>query len=287
MKTYEYPNAKSVAVCGDIHGKFDELVYRMVTMYRMTDTVVIVAGDCGFGFHKRGYYDRVYERVARKLEDANCWVVFVRGNHDNPAYFDDETVCHKRWCAVSDYSSVVVNGRTILCVGGATSVDRCNREDYKPVFHLGKNEGPRIITGIDYLKEKWGLEPADWWPMETPYFDESALEHFARLGRSISAVVSHIPPSFCEDVTPPTWLSYLVENDPTLLADMQRDRETMDCLLQRLHRDCHHVRYWYYGHYHRSWHDILGGTDFTMLRELEIKELHEFIQYQTIKFRGL
>ena len=71
MNTYEFFDAKSVVVCGDIHGKFDELVYRMTTMYQMTDTVVIVAGDCGFGFHKRGYYDAVYNRVLPKLERAD------------------------------------------------------------------------------------------------------------------------------------------------------------------------------------------------------------------------
>lgn len=42
---YDFPEAEGLVVCGDIHGKFDELVYRMTTLCRMERTVVIVAGD--------------------------------------------------------------------------------------------------------------------------------------------------------------------------------------------------------------------------------------------------
>ena len=272
-KLYEYPEAKQVVVCGDVHGKFDELVYRITTMHGMTDTVVIVAGDCGFGFHRRGYYDQVLQRVLPKLEKARCWVVFVRGNHDNPAYFDGEEISHKRWCCVGDYSVVVTAVGNILCVGGATSVDRCNRESYRPPYHLGKNEGVRRRTLLGYLEEPQSLEPADWWPMETPYFDESAMESIYHAGRSTQAVVSHIPPSVAEDVAPPSWLGYLTERDPALLDDMRRDRETMDALLGRMRRDCHPVRHWLYGHYHHSWSARIDGINYTMLRELEMKEL--------------
>lgn len=273
IQHYDYQNAKGVVFCGDIHGKFDELVYRMTTLYGMTDTVVIVAGDCGFGFHRRGYYDGVYERVLPKLERANCWVVFVRGNHDNPAYFDGEEINKKRWIAVPDYSMVAACGKRILCVGGATSVDRHNRESYKPVFSLTKNEGPRVRIGICYLDEVTNFDPADWWPFETPYYDESALASVDRIGRTFDTVVSHIPPSMCEDVTPPTWLSYLVENDPTLTDDMKRDRETMDALLHYLRWHCHPIRNWLYGHYHHSWNAEIDGIHYTMLKTMEMKEL--------------
>ena len=49
-----YPDAKNIIVCGDIHGEFNTLVNKLCVQYRMTDTVLIVAGDCGFGFHKPG-----------------------------------------------------------------------------------------------------------------------------------------------------------------------------------------------------------------------------------------
>lgn len=42
---YDFPEAEGLVLCGDIHGKFDELVYRMTKLCRMEHTVVIVAGS--------------------------------------------------------------------------------------------------------------------------------------------------------------------------------------------------------------------------------------------------
>ena len=41
-----YPEAKSLVICGDIHGDFVPLVYEMCVRYGRRDTLVIVAGDC-------------------------------------------------------------------------------------------------------------------------------------------------------------------------------------------------------------------------------------------------
>ena len=57
---FNYREAKSVVVCGDIHGAFEEMVFKLCVQYGMTDTLLIVAGDCGFGFEKPGYYDQVF-----------------------------------------------------------------------------------------------------------------------------------------------------------------------------------------------------------------------------------
>lgn len=85
--TYSFPNAKNVVVCGDIHGEFNAVIYKLCVQYQMTDTVLIIAGDCGFGFDKPGYYDNVYNRNSSRLSKANNWVVMIRGNHDDPAFF--------------------------------------------------------------------------------------------------------------------------------------------------------------------------------------------------------
>ena len=126
-KIFEYPEAKQVAVCGDIHGDFRALVDKLCVQYGCTDTLLIVAGDCGFGFEKPAFYETEYNRVAGRLRKANNWVVFVRGNHDNPAYFREERIAFGRWRTVPDYSVVRAAGHDILCVGGAVSVDGVKR----------------------------------------------------------------------------------------------------------------------------------------------------------------
>ena len=59
FSTYSFPEAKSIVVCGDIHGEFNAVIYKLCIQYQITDTVLIIAGDCGFGFDKPGYYDNV------------------------------------------------------------------------------------------------------------------------------------------------------------------------------------------------------------------------------------
>ena len=109
MKKYVYSEAKQVVVCGDIHGAFETLVYKACVQYSMTDTVIIVAGDCGFGFERPNYYTTLYNRLAGRLCKANNWVVFVRGNHDDPSYVNEEKVNYERFRCVPNSLSIIIS----------------------------------------------------------------------------------------------------------------------------------------------------------------------------------
>ena len=51
---YQFPKCKDIVVSGDIHGDFNLLVNKICVQYQMQNTLVIVAGDCGFGFERAG-----------------------------------------------------------------------------------------------------------------------------------------------------------------------------------------------------------------------------------------
>ena len=79
MLTFNYTDAKCIVICGDIHGDFEEMVFKLCVQYGMTDTLLIVAGDCGFGFEKAGYYEQIFSKVSRRLTKANNWIAMIRG----------------------------------------------------------------------------------------------------------------------------------------------------------------------------------------------------------------
>ena len=117
LHTYTFPEAKNIVICGDIHGEFNSLIYKLCIQYQLTDTLLIVAGDCGFGFEKSGYYEQVFNRNSSRLSKSNNWIVMMRGNHDDPSYFSEEKISHQRFRTVPDYSVIQACVHNILCVG--------------------------------------------------------------------------------------------------------------------------------------------------------------------------
>ena len=253
---YEYSSAKSIVVSGDIHGNFTDLVFKVCMSHQMTDTLVIVAGDCGFGFSKPGYFENLYKKCLRRLEKFNNWIVFIRGNHDNPAYFDGQVVNHERWRAVPDYSIIKACGHTILCVGGATSVDWEWRK---------ASEYHHFDNSIDPLQQDL------YWPDEVPAYDEVMLKAVNEVC-AVDTVVTHTSPTFCELATYRHLENWAVD-DPALLKDVKAEREVMDRILAFLKENGHPLRQWYYGHYHQSWHSEIDGVQYNMLDCMELREV--------------
>ena len=124
---YDFDDVNEIIVCGDIHGEFNALVNKVCVQYDIHDSIIIVAGDCGFGFERVGYYDNIYKRNRKRLEEHNNYILMIRGNHDNPSYFTDKYINYKHFMTIEDYSVINAAGRSVLCVGGAVSIDRQSR----------------------------------------------------------------------------------------------------------------------------------------------------------------
>ena len=192
-----FPEAKTIIVSGDIHGNFNHLVFKLCIQYQLTDTLLIVAGDCGFGFEKKEYYEQIVRRNAKRMNQANNWIVFVRGNHDNPAYFDGAMLNFKRFVAVPDYSILQVCNHTILCVGGAISIDRIyrinewNRNKYR--VHSNESQENDISRNL-------------YWQNEVPVYDPNKMNAIPA-SFLIDTVVTHIPHLHIVNYSPKTTLA--------------------------------------------------------------------------------
>ena len=254
------PAAKHIAVSGDIHGDFNTLVHKLCVQYKMQDTLLIVAGDCGFGFEKLEYYKNMVRKNSRRMSEANNWIVFVRGNHDNPAYFDGKAFAYKRFIAVPDYTVIQACNKTILGVGGGISIDRVPRiEKWKQYLHKYRE--------FLHTPDDSPFARNFYWKDEPPMFDETILESVGKK-YSIDTVVSHTAPSFCE-LTSKGMVEYFAQFDPILIKDVQTERETMDTIFRKLISDDHPLIRWYYGHFHQSWNAEISGVQFKMLDIME------------------
>ena len=255
MNLFNYPEVKTVIVCCNIHGNFKGIIHKLCIQYGCTDTLLIVAGDCGFGFERPGYYETVFNQVAGRLKKANNFIVFVRGNHDDPAYFAEERVAHQRWQCVPDYSVIQACGHSIICIGGATSVDR----------QIRKEENVR-------MRERGHMLTATWWPDEEPIFRPEEIDSIFEDIR-IDTVVTHSAPSFCETAGwNKTGLKSWAAYDPALLQDVYKERATMDEIYEQI-SVWHCVKRWFYSHFHRFWCGEQEHILFTLLDIEEFKEI--------------
>jgi len=249
--SFDYPAARRVAVCGDIHGAFEEMVFKLNVQYGMTDTLLIIAGDCGFGFEKPGYYEQIFTKISRRLTKANNWIVMIRGNHDNPAYFQEQRIHHERFRCIPDYSIVTSCGHTVLCIGGAISIDR--------IYRLAVDSRPH------------SAQTACYWADEIPYLDEEALAEINDKYK-VDIVVTHTSPSFCELFTKEGLMGW-AKRDETLMEDCAQERAILDRIFNSLFEAGHPLSRWYYGHFHQSWTSTICGILFSMLDIMEFNEV--------------
>lgn len=255
MELYIIPEAfKRVYVCGDIHGDFKRLIGQIQKL-NLEKSVLIVAGDCGIGFEECRYYRLLYEGLHEFLKERQILILLVRGNHDDPDYFDDKKIDYDFMKAIPDYSVIQTNDRNILCVGGAISVDRESRKEWLLTQRIKGREDARRI----------------YWRTETPLFDSQALAFIVKRGIKIDTVITHSAPAIC---TPPLKKNFydFVLLDDLLEKDVFDERQTLDRLRQALIEDHHPLRYWYYGHFHASHTEFIDDTTFILLDIQEIRE---------------
>lgn len=244
---FEQPFDNIIAV-GDIHGDILPLVNKVNSQYQIHNSLIIVAGDIGMGFHKDNYYLDLFKKAGARLKKNNNTLLLVRGNHDNPDIWTDNLIFKKHWQdgehnirLIKDYTVISAESPkgpcNILCVGGAISIDRTHR-----------TEG----------KTYWAKEPF--------VYDESKVADLT----GITHVITHSCPNFCEPLTKCGIVNWIAMDDK-LEVDCNKERDDHTLLYNKL-KEKNVLQKWAFGHYHFSHTSIIDNT---MFRLLDIMELYE------------
>lgn len=103
--------------------------------YHNMPLTFIVTGNCGFGFHEESYYHNLIQKHNSFFAENDCYVLFLRGCDDNPVYFSEEKINYSHIKTIPDYSIVITNNNTTLCVGGGISRDADWKRDFQAYIH--------------------------------------------------------------------------------------------------------------------------------------------------------
>lgn len=147
-----------ILVVGDIHGKWDTL-FKRIKEIDLRDCTLIGVGDLGIGFMERSKQERQCEHHNDFFKSRGIEFVGIRGNHDDPAYFDG-SVNLSNFKLLPDYSYLTLNDKQFLFVGGAVSIDRMLRKDgvsywRNETFNLNYPEIKRCDILITHSAPTW------------------------------------------------------------------------------------------------------------------------------------
>lgn len=247
MKLY-YSNDNSFIFVGDIHGDFKGFVHKLKQM-NIDNVNIIICGDIGLGFHKKGYYINIFKKINKDLKKLNIVLWFFRGNHDNPEFFKNDELKQEILSKISninildDYDLIKHPNYTILVIGGGISIDRIERKGYYQEGNIKK-------------REYWQDEIINDIPV-------NFIEEVYNLGiHNIDIICTHSAPDFC----PPYGYKNLVEifakYDNNLLKDLQSERNLLSSIFNKMIYHFPLLKYWFYGHYHNSYSYEYKGVKF-------------------------
>lgn len=230
---------KNLYFTGDIHGEFRKLVNSLTQQWCLKDSVVVVCGDIGMGFYKKGYYTDEFRWIQNRIADSGVTIVMFRGNHDNPKYFSDQEYAefqyggsYKNVFLVPDKTILDTSHGKVLCIGGAISIDRSQRTE-----DISWWSGERMV------------------PLSKDDYEEISKE-------SIDIVATHCCPLVCG----PRFNDAMgfERVDKFIMSELHNERLDFNDLLEGI-KNVSNISNWFYGHFHGHFSDEIEGVRFTGL----------------------
>jgi len=246
---------KQVVYLGDIHGNFDWLkreIKRVGIGENEEVAYIIQVGDFGIGFNNKSDLDTL-NLLNEFLKLRNIIMIAIRGNHDDPSFFQGNHI-YSNLMLVPDYTTMEIDGRNHLFVGGAISIDR--------KYRLHK----------DQIAASYGSSQKSYWYDELFLLNEEKLKDIT----GIDVVISHTAPEWCYPDNRNGFGPFVDEfayDDDKLYTDLDKERKDVTKMFQILEKNGNTIQYHAYGHFHSSQitmnrycnHYLLGINEFREL----------------------
>ena len=234
---------RKLYICGDIHGELNRLVWKATHELKISCADILVVGDFGAGFGRPNSMNVRYREVGALLEANDICIYTIRGNHDDPAFFDG-THDYERLHFLPDHKIVVLCDKRIYPIGGAVSIDIDLIDPLTRKSRRMKNDS--LI--------RFGSSKRIWWADEAPNQITEGLPESSDIIVSHEAPLSFAPSPIQEPhVRETTWQQVL------------ESRRYLNFVLKSVKPSL-----WFYGHYHKHYEGEIGATHY---RGLDIGEL--------------
>ena len=236
----------NILLLGDIHGSFNNFMWH-IKSNKLTDCVIYQVGDFGIGFTNEYNDMATLGNINKFLRERNIQMYVIRGNHDNPYFFDGHLMNHfENLHLIPDYTVIDINGYKILGVGGAVSIDRRGSKRDQ----------------LEYAKAGRDIEL--YWYDEVFVLNEEKIKSI----EGVDIVVTHTAPNFCAPVNK-NGFGYLVdqfaEDDVNLKKDLIEERDLVTKMWELLKEKNPNIKYHFYGHFHNTHNDIINGVEHRLL----------------------
>lgn len=217
------------------------------------NSVIIVSGNCGIGTKGIKYYEQLFDKLNKALVADNCFVLFVRGNNDDPSIFNECKIDLSNIKTIPDYSVVILKSFNCLCIGGSVSLDKEWKLSQEETF------GKKLF-----------------WKNEEPYFDEKTLDEILKK-YEIGCVITSTSPSFAFPGTNAFNKSKWVKDNKTIKRTFSNERKILDKIYDKI-IDCDTKPYvWIYGRFKQHNHTKVNDIVFDSLASFQFEDVRNLI----------
>jgi len=216
---------KPIIFLGDHHGQWSQVAEDLEDK-EIDNCYLISVGDIGVGFvEKEVQRFQQIPRINSFFKEREITFLGIRGNHDDPAYFEgNDRVIESHFELLEDYTVAQYKNLKIQFIGGAVSIDRTIRQ-----------------VGVSY-------------------WEGEALKFLPDKCQEVDVLVTHTAPDICFPYKIPTNVFDWCAVDHPLYQDLIEERKSMSQLFSLIKPKVH-----VYGHFHNSSYEVINGCTHKLL----------------------